>query len=283
MVSRPTSITVIAWFLIGMGFLGALGTLGWLVFPKVHTREIVDQNPTPVPITYGMAIAGIAVDLICGYFMLRGRHWTRYMYVSWSALRLAVFLPASLNKLFMIPSALIFIAITIFLFAPAANAFFAAGEQNIDPRGVPSTRRMIGMLFYFLAGFFFTCMGPMALTSVGGGIVKTMMICFFLLPFAICLSIGRWLSAQEHWKREVGIVILLSWLPALAMVTMMATVFANPRFNPRLRPEHADLMGDYWFAAVWFGAWLLLGCGLLFVSRNDSRQPSIPRPLARRR
>ena len=281
MVSRPTSITVIAWFLIGMGFLGVFGIAAGFIIPKPHLHEALPENPIPAPLLRGIEIAGAAIELICGYFMLRGRNWTRYAYVVWSAPRLVLFLVTAPMKLFLIPSATIFAVITVLLFLPAANAFFAAGGENIDPRSVPSTRRMFGILFYFLAGFFFACMGPATLMSFGAGIVKTMMICFFLLPFAVCLSIGRWLSAQENWKREVGIVILATWLPAVAMVTMMATVFANPRFNPKLRPENADLMSDYLFAAVWFGARLLLGCALLFVSRNDSRQPSIPRPLAR--
>ena len=113
------------------------------------------------------------------------------------------------------------------------------------------------------------------------GASKMMMMCVFLLPFAILLAIGRWLSPGRQWKRDVGIVFILSVLAGAMMSVMMILVFANPDFNKKLRPGHADFFNDYLFAIVWFGAWLLLGGALLLMSRNDAEWPRIPRPLAR--
>jgi hypothetical protein len=282
MVSRPTSITVIAWFLIGISVLGAAGiVLGFLV-PKPTANEVVDESPIPVAIQYGFAFIGTAIDLVSGYFMLRGRNWSRYLYVVWSASHVAVFFwLTSSHRLYLIPGAVITIVIAIFLFVPGANAFFAAGERYIDPRSIPSPRRSAGILFYFFAGFIFTCTGSAALMSIGGGIGKTLMVCTIMLPFAVCLSIGRWLSAEENWRRDVGIVLCVSTPLAAAMAVMIAGVFANPQFNKKIPPEHADLMSDYRFATVWFVAWSLLGVALILASRNYSKQPRIPRPLAR--
>jgi len=63
---------------------------------------------------------------------------------------------------------------------------------------------------------------------------------------------------------------------------MMLSVFENPEFKKKLTPEHADMFHDYLFAAVWFSAWLILGCALVLMSRNDSqKRPQIPRPVGR--
>jgi hypothetical protein len=281
MVSRPTSVTVIAWYLIGLSSLGALGYVTAIFAAKPITHEVSDAGLISPPIRHAIGMGGFVLDVVCGYFMLRGRNWSRYVYVGWSALHLAILFPGSSTKFAMIPGVAILAVTAVYLFRPAANTFFAAGGQNIDPRSIPSTRRMFGILFYFIAGFFFSCTGIISLSSFGVGVAKPLMLCVFLLPFAICLSIGRWLSAQETWKREIGTVILISCLAAIWMAIMMATMYANPEFNRKLRPERADLMSDYLFATIWHGAWLLLGGALLFVSRNDSARPSIPRPLAR--
>jgi tryptophan-rich sensory protein len=113
------------------------------------------------------------------------------------------------------------------------------------------------------------------------GIVKTLMICFFLLPFAICLAIGRWFSAEENWKRDVGIVLIVSSLAGAAMSFTIAAVLRNPEFNKKIPPEHTDFMSDYLFAAIWFAAWLLLGAALVVIGRNEAKRSQLPRPLAR--
>src|SRR3954468_24204305 len=95
MVSRPTSITVIAWYLIGLSFLGALGYAAAIFTAKPIAHEVSDANLIPPPIQHAMGIGGFVLDVVCGYFMLRGRNWTRYVYVTWSALHLATLFPAS--------------------------------------------------------------------------------------------------------------------------------------------------------------------------------------------
>ena len=141
-------------------------------------------------------------------------------------------------------------------------------------------QRVVSIIFYILAGFFFSCTGMGALMSPEG-IAKTIMLCFQILPFAICLAIGRALSPGPVWKRDVGIVFIISAAAGAVFAVMMAAVYANPEFNKKLRPEHADMFRDYLFVVLWFVAWELLGIALVLMSPKDEERPQIPRPLAR--
>jgi hypothetical protein len=168
------------------------------------------------------------------------------------------------------------------LFRPAANAFFASGGANIDPRDLPSNRRVASILFYVFAGFFFACTGIGALMSFGAGIVKTMMLCFQMLPFTVCLAIGRWLSPGPHWKRDVGTVFIVASAAGALMAVMMAIVFARPEFQKSIPSGHyADLFSDYLFAVIWFSSWALLGGALLLLSRKPRRRPWESRTIPR--
>jgi hypothetical protein len=281
MISRPTSVTVIAWILIAMNGLGLFGFVAAMQRDDKVTNEIMAKSPVPIPVQHAIGIAGMAVGLVSGYFLLKRKNWARYLYVCWTTFGLLFALATSPMKLMLIPSALIFVVTAFFLFRPDANKYFTSDSASIDPRSIPSMREVIGVIFYILAGFFFSCTGFTALMSPGAGVAKMMMICFVLLPFSICLAIGRWLSSGHRWKRDVGIVCIVSALAGATMSVMMAAVFANPEFNKKLRPEHADFFHDYLFAAIWFGTWLLLGGALVLMSRSDAERPGIPRPVAR--
>src|SRR5690349_7131324 len=124
MVSRPTSITVIGWYLIGFSLLGAFGYATVILRAAPHTQEVLATNPIPPPILHAMVLGGSTLNIVCGYFMLKGQNWARYVYVSWSVLHLAIVFFTSSAKMSMIPGAVILAAITIFLFLPAANTFF---------------------------------------------------------------------------------------------------------------------------------------------------------------
>jgi hypothetical protein len=132
MTSRPTSITVIGWLLIVMGVLGALGMIMvfWNADPKL--QELLATSPVPVPFQYAMSFAGLVITVACGYFMLQGQNWARLLYVIWSASALLTSLLTSPIRFAIIPSLVFFLLITIFLFRPKANAFFAGARASFD-------------------------------------------------------------------------------------------------------------------------------------------------------
>ena len=175
-------------------------------------------------------------------------------------------------KIFMIPGAAMVAVITFFLFRPAANAFFsgASSGATIDPRSIPSNRKIASIVFYILAGFFFACTGVGSLMGASMPALKILMLSFQALPFAVCLMIARWISPDRQWRREVGLTILLSSVFGALMTILVASLFSSPEYQKNLPPEHLDLFTDYTFAAIWFGAWTLLGCALLYLGWNPS-------------
>lgn len=160
MSGRPTSITVIAWILITFGVLGVLGSATSMLRNNSAANERMAKIPVPIPIQHAISIGGTAVDLVCGYFLLRGKNWARYLYVIWMILQCSYGLAINQFKLMMIPGAAFILVLTYLLFRPPANAFFAEGGASDVQQTRPSVRRVISICCYVLSGFFFclTCM-----------------------------------------------------------------------------------------------------------------------------
>lgn len=125
MNERPTSVTVIAWLLIVFGVLGALGSLALMantsnplllqVFGAVHLSLLET-------IVVGW-IATLA-RLACGYGLLYRQNGARYLLVAYGAAALAYGGYTSGNPLTVIPGAVIFAVVVMFLFLPKVNAWF---------------------------------------------------------------------------------------------------------------------------------------------------------------
>jgi hypothetical protein len=59
---------------VAYSFLRAWSFWAWSVFkPDENLQKIMAQSPLPLAVQQGMAVGGIAVQLVCGIFMLRGR------------------------------------------------------------------------------------------------------------------------------------------------------------------------------------------------------------------
>lgn len=113
MGKRPISITVIAWILIMMASIFLL---------KLSMMSL--SNSIPVSLRYIMMYAGIAIQLISGFAMLKGKNWARSLYVIWNVIGLIIGISTTAMKTGMIPGILGFLIITFFLFRPRANEYF---------------------------------------------------------------------------------------------------------------------------------------------------------------
>ncbi len=91
--------------------------------------ELMSQSPLPLSVQYGMIYLGLAITLISGIGMLKGKNWARMLYVGWSIIGFTIGIATSPVKVMMIPGIIIFAILAFFLFRPKANAFFTAVKE----------------------------------------------------------------------------------------------------------------------------------------------------------
>ena len=128
--TRPTSITIIAWFLIVTNTIGVFGCVMALNNPQA--QAIMAQSPLPIPVQYALGIAGMVIVFACAVGMLKAQAWSRIVYVAWNLIGTAIGLATSPFKLMILPGFVLFLVICFFLFRPAANSFFAESGAATD-------------------------------------------------------------------------------------------------------------------------------------------------------
>ena len=123
MSARPTSVTVISWILIVLAVLSLVTTT--LMMENPQAQELMRKSPVPLSVQYALSYVNLAILLVCGIAMLKGRNWGRWLYVAGSAVGLLVGVVTSPVKAALIPGVVIFAVVTFFLFRPKANRYFA--------------------------------------------------------------------------------------------------------------------------------------------------------------
>lgn len=134
MRKRPTSITVIAWFLIvSLGFSLLVVTA---MINNAMVRESMNKSPIPIPVHYAIIYIGGLLTLSSGVAMLKQHNWARYLYVIAASGGVVFVIITSPTIQAMIPSIAIFIGFTFFLFRPKANEYFSNPEPTSDAQGL---------------------------------------------------------------------------------------------------------------------------------------------------
>ena len=124
MPSRPQSLTVVCWILIVLGPLAILPLfMGTMHDP--HVVELMNKSPFPVSVQYALMCSGALVTSGSGVMMLYRQNWARLLYVGWSIVGIIIGLTTSPIKIMLLPGIVVFAVIALFLFRPAANAYFA--------------------------------------------------------------------------------------------------------------------------------------------------------------
>jgi hypothetical protein len=122
MQQRPLSLSIIGWFMIAASAFGLLGLLFTMNNPV--TVHIYARSPFPMPVHLAFGALGNLISIACGYGVLRGFNWSRFLYVAWSLIGFAFTLLTLPVATFIILGLAIFAVFVFFMFRPAANAWF---------------------------------------------------------------------------------------------------------------------------------------------------------------
>jgi hypothetical protein len=136
MKTRPTSVSIIAWFLIITGCISLVSTTVMIMIGNPEINELMSKNLMPISLQYAIAYLGLAIMLVSGAYMLKGENWSRRLYVAWSIIGFAIGIVTSPMKMAMIPSLVLFLIIVFFLFRPKANDFFSPPESQNNAQNI---------------------------------------------------------------------------------------------------------------------------------------------------
>lgn len=129
-MTRPTSVTVIAWIIIVTSCLSLAFTASSLNNPI--SQELMAKSPLPIPLQIAMMYAGLGISIASGIGMLKAQNWARLLYVIWGAIGGVIGVLTSPIKVMMIPGLVILAIMAFFLFRPNANAYFSMNEAEND-------------------------------------------------------------------------------------------------------------------------------------------------------
>lgn len=118
-MTRPLSVTIVAWIVIVLGAAGAsLMVIGISKVPFTSMQII-------------FAYTGLAVAVVSGLFMLGGKNWSCWLYVVWCIFGLAYALTTVPNPFLLVPGAVKTAIIAFVLFRKPANLFFLRAVNHV--------------------------------------------------------------------------------------------------------------------------------------------------------
>lgn len=229
MRTRPTSITVIGWFFVLTAICSLWSDLRYTMRSQERTNLV---TAVPRPVQQGVSWSGTAMNMVCGYFLLKGKNWARYTQIVWS---LAMFaygyfispLPWMLAIGLAIEGVMVYL-----LFRPAANAFFAAENAGLPIANEMSKRQIASTLFYVLGGFWLTGALVVSLLTPQPTPPYLWLVAVSLLVFpGMLILIGKLLSPNPNWIREIGIVLLVSAAGGVVFQLALALFFSSAGFQ----------------------------------------------------
>lgn len=133
-MKRPTSISVIAWFLIVSSGISLIAIPVSLNNPMA--KVLMAKSLLPIPLQYVLLYLGVLITFVAGIAMLEGQNWARFLYVIWNAIGFVIGIVTYPLNTAMIPGFVGFAVITFFIFRPKANEYFSPKEAVNDAQGV---------------------------------------------------------------------------------------------------------------------------------------------------
>lgn len=127
---RPTSITVIGWYIIIVNILGVLAMA--YSFESQDAWDAMAQNALPVVVQRSLIMFTLGISILCGFMMLEGRNWSRKLYIGFTGVSLLIQLVSAADKLMLLPAVVIFAILVYFFTRPAANSYFSGKVPPAD-------------------------------------------------------------------------------------------------------------------------------------------------------
>lgn len=201
MRTRPTSVTVIGWLLIAPAVLSLPREVRELVRPRAN--RIAAESSVPTPVQRAVSWIATSMGLLCGYFLLKGRNWARFVYIGWTAILFLYGFFASPHKWPMLIGLVFEAFIIYFLFRSQSNAFFASEVAGEPIQNLMSKRRIASICCYIAAGIFLVSPGIVVLFFSGDDLAQTIFLLGAMLAIPLSLLVvGKLLSPNSDWSRS---------------------------------------------------------------------------------
>jgi len=124
MRKRPILLSIIAWYYIVAGF-GTIIFYG-INFNNYFSLKIMSKFLLPPCLTIFFMYLTIAINIICGVGMLKGKNWARLLFIAYGIIDtfINMFNSPSSMKMMFIKWILVFIVISFLLYLPNINEYF---------------------------------------------------------------------------------------------------------------------------------------------------------------
>lgn len=122
-MTRPLSITVVAWVIIAISIEGLIGLVGGIVTPILTSGAV--HVPFSLSTTLWVGGIGIVVNLLLGALILSGFGWARIAYVVILTISIVGTIAGRQPISLLVISGLKLVVFSYFFFRREANEYFA--------------------------------------------------------------------------------------------------------------------------------------------------------------
>src|SRR5262245_14543740 len=145
-------------------------------------------------------------------------------------------------------------------------------------RSRPVMRKLLSIILYIVAGFFFYTVSLMSFIDVAafgadaaGSGAKWFLIVVFAVPALLALGGGLAIARFQDWRRDTGIVLLSAAGFTTFLIFTFASMAMNEEFRRLVKPETFRLFGDYVTGAAVIVGLAVAGALLLMTNRGRPR------------
>jgi len=249
MNKRPTSITIIAWYLI------IAACFFFIYFTAVFQDPAVrgSMSKESLPFSFQMIITylGLFISLVSGIGFLKRQNWARFLYCGWCVIGSIIGFAASPLRLTALLGSALYLLVIFFLFRPKAKAYFLSKEEltekEMDTNSLTPKKSLwlliLKIIFYILSAGFLGSGTLMAFLNDEHAI--PIVILFITLSF-LFLAAGLSFSRFQKWKKVSGIVLISGSAYGAIMAATLEWASQSPEFRKSIQtPVDFPIFNDY--------------------------------------